>query len=685
MSFQNFTKSIVIAASLTLAPWTVAWAQSNPESIVEGWVSAAEGVDFLTVTHGGISYDGSSDVTTINGLAIQFKVDGAKMSVKANSATAKAEGMLDYTISFPTISFSGLMLENGFYSARSIYADIANLKAVIDGGPNASSSATGTYREFSFTNLKWAKLPEIVDVVSKPISKYYPLFDALTNISFDSGSLGGMNLTQTTGQPAIEMFLSYGATTMGKTVRGNISDIVIAGMNMEMQAPQDASQETKNSLNVNFSIGEMAVRSYDYRGFIQNFAPGSVAMSANDAFKPVVGDITLKDFAMTAQGGSFSMDRFSTSDIGVRPPRVDVLNEADAMFLMAKSDGGKPDEKKIIELVASIYGAIRLGNFEMAGLSFSVPDVGQGKMDMYRVNDLSANGLGEFALKGINFAGLKGEYFNLDLFSLADISFPPLEALLNLEEAGKRNDIVAIMKAIPTLGSYKTRGLEARIPGEGNFSVAESSMNMSGFIGPIPTRVDVSVKDAKMPVKQLDREPREIFKAMGFTDIAVSYGLNAVWDEASKVISLNTSAFLNDGGALDVAVSVGGIPRSVFENPLSAQSAVALLTVNSANVVFDDQSIVDKGLAIAAAQQGVDPATLKAQAVGMLPFVLQMLNKPQFVNEVSEAVKTFLETKGKIAASATPVSPVSVMQLIAVGSSAPGALIDLLNVKVVAE
>jgi len=114
MSFQNFTKSIVIAASLTLAPWTVAWAQSNPEDIVEGWVSAAEGVDFLTVTHGGISHDGSSDVTTINGLTIQFTIDGAKMSVKANSATAKAEGVLDYTISFPTISFSGLMLETVF-------------------------------------------------------------------------------------------------------------------------------------------------------------------------------------------------------------------------------------------------------------------------------------------------------------------------------------------------------------------------------------------------------------------------------------------------------------------------------------------------------------------------------------------------------------------------------------------
>jgi hypothetical protein len=685
MSFHNTTKSIVIAASLTLAPWASALAQSSPESIVEGWVSAAEGVDFLTVTHGGISHDGASNTTTISDLNIHLKVDGAKMELKANGNSAKAEGALDYTISFPSISFNSLALENGYYSAQSISADIANLKFLIDGGPNNSSAAKGQYKDFNFTNIKWAQLPEIVDATDKLVSKYYPLVEALTDISFDSGSLGGMSLTQTTGNPAIEMIMSYGATTLGKTVRGNFSDMVIAGMNMQMQAPQDASQAMKDKLSVDFSIGKMTISNYDYRGFVQNFAPGTKAVGDNEPFKSAIGDMTLNNFVMTANGGSFSMDHLSMSDVGVRPPRVDVLNEADILFQQASLNGGEPDEKRLIELVAGIYGAIRLGNFEMAGLKFASPEAGQGKMDLYQINDLSANGLGKFALKGINFVGLEGEYFNLDLFSLANIKFPPLQALLNLEQAQRDNNIIAIMKAIPTLGSYKTNGLEVRVPREGNFSVAESSVDMSGFIGPVPTKVDIRIKDAKMPVKQFDREPREIFTAMGFSDVQFSYGISAIWDEATKVFSINTKANLKDGGALDVDVAVGGIPRSVFENPLTAQPAIALMTVNSANLVFDDQSIVDKGMAFAAAKQGVDPATLKAQAVGMLPFVLQILDKPQFVAELSAAVQKFLETKGKISASATPASPISVMQLIAVGSSAPGAIIDLLNVKVAAE
>ncbi len=92
--------------------------------------------------------------------------------------------------------------------------------------------------------------------------------------------------------------------------------------------------------------------------------------------------------------------------------------------------------------------------------------------------------------------------------------------MLKLEEAGKNNDIPAIMKAIPTLGSYTTKGVQVRVPHEGEFSLAESNVNMSAFIGPIPTNVDITVRDLKLPVAKFDREPREVFTAMGFSDVA---------------------------------------------------------------------------------------------------------------------------------------------------------------------
>ena len=172
---------------------------------------------------------------------------------------------------------------------------------------------------------------------------------------------------------------------------------------------------------------------------------------------------------------------------------------------------------------------------------------------------------------------------------------------------------------------------------------------------------------------------------MGFKDVVVSYRLDANWDEASKLLAVDLSTWLKEGGELKIEVDVGGIPLSVFENPLTAQQAVGFLTVNGANVEFNDLSIVNKGMTIVAAKQGVDLATMKAQAVGLLPFALEILNNPGFVEELSGAVKQLLDNGGKISASATPSAPVSVMQLIGVGATAPGAIIDLLNVQVKAE
>lgn len=670
---------------MSLTPWTVALAQSVPEEIVAGWVKAATGVEFLKVSHGGISHDAAGNITTITDLTIKANIGGASSTVTSGGVTAKSEGKLEYSISFPAIEFANLALDSGYYSAKSIKAEVAQLKFDIIGkDPSASSSATGTYDDFLINNMKWSSLPEIVDAADKPISKYYPIIKALIDISFDDAFLGGMTMKQVMGDQGINTQISYGSTKVGKTVSGNFSNMLMSGIKISILAPEGASPEVAKTINSQVAFGDISVSDYNYGSLVRNFAPGNT--SAGDApYDTVFGDFAMRDIRASNAGGNFSLDQVAMRDFGARAPKISVLEEADKLFLAQQATGEEPDPKKLIELFGSVYGALRLGDFEIAGLKFDAPGAAKGKMDLYKVHDLSANGLGEFLLKGINFAAGGGEYVNLDMFSLADIKFPALEALVNLEEAGKNNDIPAIMKAIPTLGKYQTSGLEVRIPGQGEVSLKDSKIEMAEFIGPIPTKLDVVVNDLKMPVSMMEGEAKQVLSAMGFKDLLVSYGLKAAWEEASKVLSMNTSANLKDGGDINVDVSVGGVPRSMFENPMTAEQVVALLTVNSANIAFDDRSIVDKGMGVVAAQQGVDVATLKAQAVGMLPFVLQMLNKPQFVSELSDAIKTFLDTGGTIVASATPSAPVSIIQLMGVGVSAPGAVIDLLNVKVRAE
>ncbi len=684
MIFLTFSRSMAVSAILVLYPMSATFAQSPQEDIVKNWLRAADGVDFLTVNYNGIRYDAASDITSISDLTLSFEVDGAKISAYNGQTQTGSTGRIEYTLTFPLIEFDNLSLDNGYYSARSITADIVNLKFDVDAEPNSSSSATGTYKNMVVNNVDWSQLPEISDAIDRPISKYFPVVEALTDVSFDSASLGGMTMNQSTGNPAINLILSYGASTIGKTIRGDFSSMVVDGMVMTIRASDDMPAKTAAMISTDVSIGEMTITDYNFGTLLRKFAPG--ATSAEDTpYDTAIGKMAVNELRINAAGGGFSLDRLVLSDVGIRSPGVSVLDEFDRLFQLSNSEEQKPDGEEIVALIADIYGAFRLGEFEMAGLRVNAPGAVQGKMDLYRVSDLSSAGLGEFLLKGINFAGGRGEYFNLDSFSISDIGFPSLDALLNLEAAGKNNDIAAIMRAIPTLGSYRSSGLEIRVPGQGAVSLIESRIEMDKFIGPIPTDIELAVNGLKFPVAMMEGDARQIFTEMGFKDVVVSYRLDANWDRDTKVLALDLATWLKNGGELKAELDIGGIPKSVFENPLTAQQAIGFLTVNGANIQFNDQSIVNKGMTIVAAKQGVDVATLKAQAVGLLPFALQMLNNPDFVNELSDAVKQLLDRGGSITASATPSAPVSVMQLIGVGATAPGAIIDLMNVKVKAE
>ena len=701
-------KSITIAGlllTIIAASWTGANAQSQAATIVENWVNAARGIEFVTVSHDGIFHDDNTGVTRVSNLEMRFSVSMPTDSYKSDESNiesnsdstdqaAKADGegtdeeqksvgKINYNINFPVVDFTDLQFDGEYYSARSISSDIAKLKFEINGTGTGDSDAVGSFENFSVENVRWARLPEFAKDADRPVSSYFPLIDAMLDMSFDTASVDSTQLVQNMGDTDLTFTTKYGRIDVGKTTRGNFSSMSAKGLEMETSSANTAASDVLPFAK--FSIGNILAHNYNYRTMLEFFAPGQQASGDDDPYQVVLGEMIFDDINVTSKEVVFSLDHVVTSDVGMRASGIDILGEADRMIVDSKTGKQEPSEKQIIEMVGRIYAMFRLGLFELSGMKIDGFDAGKANVDTYRIADLSAKGMGEFLLAGMNFLGPKGELVNLDQLALSDLRFPSIEALLNLEEATKINDIAAIMKAIPTLASYLMKGIEINVPGTGNFSIAHSGFEMADFIGPVPTDVEIVVSDFKFPVKLMEREPREIFTAMGFDNVEISYDIKAKWQEATKILSLKTGAELKQGGILDINLDVGGVPRSIFENPLTAQSAVAFTTIDRADVKFQDRSIVDKGLALAGSMQGINAQTMKAQVVGMLPIMLQILEKPSFVDQVTAAVNRFLENKGSITATALPPEPVLILQLMGAGASAPGAVIDLLNVNVTSE
>jgi hypothetical protein len=687
MAEKTHTKPVLrcaVAGALMLGSST-AFAAGEGPTIVERWIEDAKAFDFLDMSHQGLSYDEQNDVTTVNGFKAVFTPDFTSLIPEGDDVP-----QLSYIFEIPKLRYVALSETGDRYQADSIEADLINVTYTLESGEIdlPDDEATGTYSDIVLSAVDWAKLPALIDDPKKPISKYYPLVAALVDVNMASFTAGGSEMTQTLDASTV-LKTTYGAMQATGVERGDYALFSIDGIRM-FSTPKTDAEAGSSEYELMFDVAGFEGRNYNSGTMVRQFDPALAASQADTPFKTLLGELSATDsrveFDNTAR---VKIDEASYADWGVRPPSLPLLALADELYLEAIAGETEPDEETILRMVSSLYSMFRVGSIGMSGFDLQVDEASSdtrfaARLADFKLADLWAGGLGEFSLKGL-FAEGDGNRVQLDLFQLRDIGFPTLDALMDAKRASDEMDINAIIAALPTLGLIEAAGVDIQIPDQQGIKLGLNRLEMSDFIGRLPTRVSSTLENLEIDVASLDDEGREVFEKMGYNYLNVSYMLSLVWDEATELLSLVSKNSLVDGGSLDATVDIGSVPRSVFEDPQSAQNALALLSFNAASVVFNDNSIVDRALEATASQQGKSADQLKQEVLGALPFLMGALNNPDFVDEVAEAVSKLLSEGGTITATASPEQPVSVMQVIAGGATAPGTLVDLLEVEVVAD
>ncbi len=657
------------AAAVLLGVWVAApaQAQDHPVEIVEGWLAAGKGYEWLTVHHDGIAHDEESDRVTIDGLSLMLSV----------SEEAMGDASAYYTIHFPQIALEGLAIDGDYYHATSVSADSAHMVFSAEGS-GGRSRGDATYHGIEASNVWWARPPAIEDDPARPISRYYPLIAALVDISFDEMTIGGVTVLSQSSEPSMTMTADYGAMVAGPTESGNMSSMRMDGVSLHM-VPDDPSTSS-----FEMSIGEVVLDTYNYGDLVYLLLDPDEPAGAGDApFETVVGLATMADMHITSKDFGFRIGEYRIEDVGVRRPTVPLLERLDQLYLTSQ-EGGEPDQEEIIELVTSIYGALRLGLFEVRDMSGQHAETA-GEFGTFGIAGLSNAGMESLYYRGLDMEQPGAFAFRLGDFTVKDVGFPALSALIDFEQARLMGDIVSMLAAFPTVGSISYSDIRAFMPGIVDIELASNTLEMSGHISSVPTRLKSSLAGFRMPVWMMEGEAAETFGALGYDELAADYDLDIAWDAASSDLAVSASAAVKDAGALSLDATLGGVPRSVFEDPRSAVFVAEMLTLVKASAMFEDRSITDRALGLFAAQQGMDPETLRAQAGAMLPFVLASLNRPTFSNMVTAAVQTFLNTKGSLSITANPAEPRPLVELMMTVEHDPGAVIDALNIEVTAQ
>ncbi len=199
-----------------------------------------------------------------------------------------------------------------------------------------------------------------------------------------------------------------------------------------------------------------------------------------------------------------------------------------------------------------------------------------------------------------------------------------------------------------------------------------------------------------------DPKAKQFIEALEFNQISGRIVADGWWTPADGRTVLERYDITVDGaGTLGLAADLGGYTpelivslqdlsakmESASEDERSSAGLAMMgllqqLTLTSASIRFDDDTLTQKVLAYFAAQQGVTPKDMANQAKAVLPFVLATIQDAQLSSAISGAVSAFLDNPDNLEISAEPEEPLPFAMVVAGAVAAPQSLPQQLNLKV---
>ncbi|MEO1700853.1 MAG: hypothetical protein AAFR71_02285 [Pseudomonadota bacterium] len=655
--------------------WAMAAQAAEGKAVLDDWVEAADVSPIFDLSYGLATESG----TLLDVENLELSVSGTALlmfvSRQIGFETPELEGDsqvdVSYTITVPNATFDGLMDEGDHYSYSSFEADTVEVVSVF----GDEGSSTQTVKGAVVKDSKLAKWPAITDSPDKPISKFLPLIRAMLDVSFTSITVESIE-TVSNADGDIELTQSYGPLMIGATVRGDITAMAASNFNMAAKLI-----DTDEPL-FEFTADSLTAREYNYGSTVERFlAPTDPAAG----YETSLGHLEMSGMAFSApeDGSTGTFDKIELSEIGVRPPSVDVFAMIDRMVLDDLSTGDEPSQEELIGFMGAAYGAFSLGRFELAGLQVEGGDGTNVALGSIFLSDLSAAGLGAFGMNGFDALGPDGEVIKLGEYALEDMTFPSLEALIGLESAIESEDVPAILAAIPTLGRVVQNDVVFSLPEENvDFAIGSSVFEMFDHVGPIPTGLRLGLDGFRFDLSALEPEEREPFDGLGLESLVVTSDMLVQWQRETGNVNLDFLAAVEQLGTLSAEGIVGNIPAIVFDQPdRTSLFALTGATLNAISLRFDDEGLVERAIAMGAEDEGIEYGAMELRVKGMIPVILSELNDATLANELADGLTAVIERGASLTISAVAPSPLPLVVL-GSGSGGPGALASMFEIEV---
>jgi hypothetical protein len=652
------------------------WLQSNADIGVESsYKSAEESGDLLTVQDFSFSYSTS------------FMADGPAVSSDDGSTTAPESVKVELTWTTPQFEAEKFTSdEDGFSVQHLSLSDDTRFVVRIESSKQNDALVDGTVEGYALTQAFWPRFPEIKEDPSHPVSRWLPLLKLALDYKIEEYRIGrlGFTVRETEKSNDPGSLLYEIRDLVLKDMRdGRIAEYSTGRATQVLTAEEDDG----TPININFSVADTRITNYDFNALLTLLDPG---LATSQDFELAIGSMVMLGYDIEAGPVKVNIDRIAYEDIGIRPPETDLLPLIDAAAAGAEVD---PVEAGVA--IFDAYRSVAIGRFSIDGVTATFPDpenpdsTGSAKLGQILVSNLNSNGLGEFSISSVNTDMGPSGAFRLGKFSIGDIEFAPYGPIRTfirtVASQGTEPDPLEAAKVFAPLSiSTAMKDFYARIPGEGEVSLDRYFLGLTTVVPPVPTEIEFSLEGLEVPVDTLDdRDAEELFAAAGIDTLRMTEAIRLRWDEQSEDLFIDNMVIeLGKIGRINAKAHLGGLPKSVLQNPERIEAAIATLNLKSLELELINDGGVETAVGLAAMQAGVGENQMVDLLLDQLDGALASIGNEAFASEVSGAAEKFFAQPQSLHVRVQPDNPVPVIQIIANLEIAPEVIPDILGVTV---
>jgi hypothetical protein len=393
------------------------------------------------------------------------------------------------------------------------------------------------------------------------------------------------------------------------------------------------------------------------------------AHANDDKYYRIYRQATVGAYTMTSEKGlRVRIDGMTIDDIGIRPSRLQ-LPSLIALIQQMPAPGTTPTPEQtrdMLEKMAGIYEGLRIGNAEMRGLSFDMPDA-PFRLATIRLN-LENGKVGEFAVEGLDARSPKGPVkvgrFALKSFDVANL----LRMSSQFSTPGQSPSPDQLLGLLLLLEGAEIKGVIAPYRDSNKpVNIDTLNLNWGQFVGPIPSRARLTVKMTG-PIDATDPDPFKMLVTAGRDQAAINFDLGATWTEGSRTFMVApVTAEIGEVGTAAARISLSNVPREVFSiNPLQAAIMAAQIEAGTIEIALRDTGGVDLAVAQYARTQKMTPdAARRAIIENIKTNGMTMANTNPDAMAIAGALTRFIENpRGTLTVKLTPRGKVPAMSLI---------------------